>query len=124
VDPDATEDELKKQYRRLSILLHPDKNPDNRDMATNAFEVRDVIKISDVIKKVGIMTSSRFQLATPLTIFPGQVVNKANKLLKEKETLDKFKLILADAKNRVIKMVGVIDHTASSRLFRVFITKF
>ena len=40
VDPDATEDELKKQYRRLSILLHPDKNPNNRDQATGAFEVR------------------------------------------------------------------------------------
>ena len=42
VDPDATEDELKKQYRRLSILLHPDKNPDNRDQATSAFEVSPV----------------------------------------------------------------------------------
>merc|ERR1712012_83599 len=34
-----------------------------------------------------------------------EIVNKANKLLKEKETLDKLKLILADAKNRVIKMI-------------------
>ena len=40
VDPDATEDEVKKQYRRLSILLHPDKNHNNRDRATSAFEVR------------------------------------------------------------------------------------
>ena len=39
VDPEATEEELKKQYKRLSILLHPDKNPDNRDLASNAFEV-------------------------------------------------------------------------------------
>jgi len=71
VDPDATEDELKKQYRRLSILLHPDKNPNNRDQATGAFEV----------------------------------VSRANKLLQEKETSDKFKLILADAENRVLKMM-------------------
>lgn len=39
VDPEATEEENKKQYKRLSILLHPDKNPDNRDLASTAFEV-------------------------------------------------------------------------------------
>ena len=26
VDPDATLDDVKKKYRRLSILVHPDKN--------------------------------------------------------------------------------------------------
>lgn len=71
VDPEATEEENKKQYKRLSILLHPDKNPDNRDLASTAFES----------------------------------VSRAYKLLQEKETSDKFKLIIEDAKNRIIKMM-------------------
>jgi len=81
VEADADEDAIKKQYRRLSILLHPDKNPDNKDRASNAFEV----------------------------------VNKANKMLKEKETVDKFRYILADAKNRVIKMIEDKRKVAKSK---------
>jgi curved DNA-binding protein CbpA len=29
--PDATENEIKKAFRRLSILYHPDKNPGNKE---------------------------------------------------------------------------------------------
>ena len=46
-----------------------------------------------------------------------QVVSKANKLLQEKETSDKFKLILADAKNRVLKMVSTFGSKIASSLF-------
>merc|ERR1711953_792616 len=31
IDPELPFDEVKKKYRRLSILVHPDKNPDNRE---------------------------------------------------------------------------------------------
>lgn len=36
---EAPIDEVKKQYKKLSILLHPDKNPDDRERAQTAFEV-------------------------------------------------------------------------------------
>ncbi|KAK4881084.1 hypothetical protein RN001_004403 [Aquatica leii] len=39
VDPDISLEEIKKKYRRLSILVHPDKNQDDPDRAQQAFEV-------------------------------------------------------------------------------------
>jgi DnaJ family protein C protein 8 len=38
LEPDAPLEEVKKQYRKLSILVHPDKNQDNAD-AKEAFEI-------------------------------------------------------------------------------------
>lgn len=32
-------DEIKKKYKRLSILVHPDKNQDDKDRAQTAFEI-------------------------------------------------------------------------------------
>ncbi|XP_077362484.1 dnaJ homolog subfamily C member 8-like isoform X2 [Festucalex cinctus] len=39
IDPDATDVDLKKRFRALSILVHPDKNQDDADRAQQAFEV-------------------------------------------------------------------------------------
>ncbi|XP_063237848.1 dnaJ homolog subfamily C member 8 [Bacillus rossius redtenbacheri] len=39
VDPDVSLDEIKKKYRRLSILVHPDKNQDDSERAQQAFEI-------------------------------------------------------------------------------------
>ncbi|XP_023933782.1 dnaJ homolog subfamily C member 8 [Bicyclus anynana] len=39
VDPEASLDEIKKKYRRLSILVHPDKNIDDSERAQQAFEI-------------------------------------------------------------------------------------
>jgi len=38
IDPDLPIDDLKKKYKRLSILVHPDKNPDDKDRAQTAFD--------------------------------------------------------------------------------------
>eukprot|EP00041_Stephanoeca_diplocostata_P024997 m.644462 g.644462 ORF g.644462 m.644462 type:complete len:172 (+) comp22649_c0_seq5:104-619(+) len=38
IDRDATEQEIKKQTRKLQFLVHPDKNRDNAEMAKQAFE--------------------------------------------------------------------------------------
>lgn len=39
VDPETPLDEVKKKYRRFSILVHPDKNQDDADRAQQAFEI-------------------------------------------------------------------------------------
>lgn len=38
VEPDLPIEQLKKKYRSLSFLVHPDKNQDNKDRAQLAFE--------------------------------------------------------------------------------------
>lgn len=39
IDPDLPVEEAKKKYRRLSILVHPDKNQDDAERAQTAFEI-------------------------------------------------------------------------------------
>ncbi|XP_063532842.1 dnaJ homolog subfamily C member 8 [Cydia strobilella] len=39
LEPDSSLDEIKKKYRRLSILVHPDKNIDDSERAQQAFEI-------------------------------------------------------------------------------------
>ncbi|XP_011503195.1 PREDICTED: dnaJ homolog subfamily C member 8 [Ceratosolen solmsi marchali] len=39
IDPTTEIDEIKKKYRRMSILVHPDKNQDDSERAQQAFEI-------------------------------------------------------------------------------------
>lgn len=39
MEPDATVEQIKKKYRSLSMLVHPDKNQNNKDRAQQAFEI-------------------------------------------------------------------------------------
>nr|CAG4648882.1 EOG090X0DLG [Polyphemus pediculus] len=39
IDPEISVEEIKKKYKRLSILVHPDKNQNDADRAQQAFEV-------------------------------------------------------------------------------------
>lgn len=41
LDPEASDEELKKRFRQLSILVHPDKNQDDVERAQKAFEAVD-----------------------------------------------------------------------------------
>lgn len=38
IDPKMAIEDVRKKYRRMSILVHPDKNPDNADRAQAAFD--------------------------------------------------------------------------------------
>ena len=38
IDPGTDEKKIKKQFRKLSILVHPDKNPTDQERAELAFE--------------------------------------------------------------------------------------
>ncbi|OQR70174.1 dnaJsubfamily C member 8-like [Tropilaelaps mercedesae] len=48
LDPSASMDDIKKRYRQLSILLHPDKNPDHKERAQAAFDI--VKKANEALK--------------------------------------------------------------------------
>lgn len=39
IEPTLPVDQIKKKYRSLSILVHPDKNPNNKERAQLAFDV-------------------------------------------------------------------------------------
>ncbi|KAK6041017.1 cyclin domain protein, partial [Cooperia oncophora] len=39
IDPDADIELAKKKFKKLSLLIHPDKNPDDRDRADQAFDI-------------------------------------------------------------------------------------
>lgn len=39
LEPDSTLEVIKKKYRSLSFLVHPDKNQDNSEKAQQAFEI-------------------------------------------------------------------------------------
>ena len=38
IDPDSSIDETRTKYKRLSILVHPDKNQDDKERAQAAFD--------------------------------------------------------------------------------------
>uniref|UniRef100_UPI002492F34A DnaJ domain-containing protein n=1 Tax=Cardiobacterium hominis TaxID=2718 RepID=UPI002492F34A len=38
VNKNATQEELKRAYRKLTMELHPDRNPDNREEAEAKFK--------------------------------------------------------------------------------------
>ncbi|PAV87910.1 hypothetical protein WR25_03688 isoform A [Diploscapter pachys] len=39
IDPDTDLETAKKKYRQLSLLVHPDRNPDDKDRADKAFDI-------------------------------------------------------------------------------------
>ena len=45
----ATDDEIKKAYRKEALKWHPDKNPDNKDVAEKRFkEVSQAFKVAHI----------------------------------------------------------------------------
>lgn len=38
LEPESNVEDARKKYKKLSLLIHPDKNPDNRERAERAFD--------------------------------------------------------------------------------------
>ncbi len=52
VSKNATQDEIKKSYRKLALKYHPDRNPDNNDAEKNFKEAAEAYSIlSDAQKR-------------------------------------------------------------------------
>jgi DnaJ family protein C protein 8 len=71
LDEDHSSSELKKQYRKLSILVHPDKNHADRERAEKAFEAVStaykMMQDEDMMSRVGeVMEEARFNAAEKL----------------------------------------------------------
>src|SRR6266487_729350 len=45
LDPDATEEEIRKAYRRLALQWHPDRNPDNPQAADRFKEISEAYAV-------------------------------------------------------------------------------
>lgn len=45
LDKDATESEIKKSFRRLSVKFHPDKNPGDQDAAQRYLKVNKAYEV-------------------------------------------------------------------------------
>ncbi|CAJ0960681.1 unnamed protein product, partial [Mesorhabditis belari] len=54
IESDSDEEAARKKFKKLSLLIHPDKNPDDRERADKAF---------DIIKKALAQIEDQFELA-------------------------------------------------------------
>ncbi|XP_002168877.1 dnaJ homolog subfamily C member 8 isoform X1 [Hydra vulgaris] len=59
IPPTASPDEIKKAYKKLSILVHPDKNPNDKERAQKAFDAvstaNQTLQDTDKVKKIKLL---------------------------------------------------------------------
>ncbi|XP_022660442.1 dnaJ homolog subfamily C member 8-like isoform X2 [Varroa destructor] len=82
LDPSSTMDDIKKRYRQLSILLHPDKNPDNKERAQMAFDV--VRKANEALKDDSMRTKALAIVNEAKEMTDAQVADKRRKARGER----------------------------------------
>lgn len=93
--PFAKEDEIKKQYRKLSFLVHPDKNPDNREKAQKAFEAvseaNQTLQDPDKVKKINeILEEARAMVKKSLKEKKKQAKKEGKDKIEEEEDPEKL----------------------------------
>lgn len=79
IEPETAFEDVKKQYRKLSILVHPDKNMDDRDRAQKAF---------DIINKAYKILEDEIQRAKALEIVE-EAKARTNHMIEEKRKKQK-----------------------------------
>lgn len=97
IEPETPLEEAKKKYKRLSILVHPDKNQQDADRAQAAFESKFSLHIQNSVSF----------LHNLILIFPFlTVINKAWKTLESPETRQKCLDIIEEATARTNMMIS------------------
>jgi len=91
----AKEEDLKKQYRKLSFLVHPDKNPEDKEKAQKAFEaVNNAYKLlqdEDKVKRVNeILEEARAMVKATLKEKKKQAKKEGKDKIEEEEDSEKL----------------------------------
>jgi len=59
IPQDTSEEDMRKKYKKLSILVHPDKNPDEKERAQKAFDAlktaKETLSDPDQVKKIKLL---------------------------------------------------------------------
>lgn len=103
VEPDTPLDEIRTKYKRLSILVHPDKNQDDKDRAQAAFEGTFIYNFQVLGSTYNLQSlffcvykSNSGQCCLPIS-----AISRAWKVLENEETRAKCMDVVEEAKAKV-----------------------
>lgn len=99
IDPETEVEVAKKKYKKLSLLIHPDKNPDDRDRADKAFDgtVYVLLNFSCLLHGATINEHLTYYLS---------VVKKALKQIEDPDELSRCREMYTEARARLAIVVG------------------
>lgn len=98
VAPNATEDEIKKKFRRLALQYHPDRNPGNEWVVTRFREIQEAYQIlCDTNRRILYNREWRQQfpqakLTVVKEISPEGILEDMIRLKKQVQTMDPYRL--------------------------------
>ncbi|XP_003744264.1 dnaJ homolog subfamily C member 8 [Galendromus occidentalis] len=82
IDTGASLEDIKKRYRQLSILLHPDKNPNDQERAQQAFDI--VKKANEALKDEKMRAKALAIVEEATEMANAQIADKRKKAKGEK----------------------------------------
>lgn len=98
VPPDASEDDIKKKFRKLALQYHPDKNADNEFAAVQFREIQEAYEtLSDARKRAAYNREWHYHYPGSKTsaireISPETVLQNCLRLKKQVNSMDPFRL--------------------------------